>query len=129
MMKIRWISLFAVLLFLLPLALLAEQPPKYDASAEVTLEGPAIYVAEHPSRASWTGIYLIMKESGGNEIEVHLAPDSYLSAAGIEIKRGDTVKITGARVRWSGTEIILAREVTVSGKTVQLREKSGARKW
>lgn len=128
MMKIRWVCL-AVLLFLVPAALLAEAPPKYNATTEVTLEGAALYVAEYPSRASWSGVYAIMKDGGG-EIEVHFAPGEFLSEKGIEIKRGDTLKVVGSRVRWSGTEIILAREISVNGgKAVELRDKNGAKVW
>ena len=120
--------LFAVLALLFPLAIRAETP-KYNAATEATLQDTAQYVAEHPSHEKWTGVYVIMRHGPVGEIEVHLAPAGFLSDAGIEISRGDTVKVVGSIVPWHTTEILLAREVTVKGKTVVLREKDGTPRW
>jgi hypothetical protein len=123
------IPLLAVLLAaLFPLCLLAAAAPKYDASAEVTLQGDALYVAEHPTHAAWTGLYAIMKDGAG-EIEVHFAPGGFLAGEGIELHTGDAIKVVGSRVQWKGSDIILAREMTSKGKTVILRDKNGAPRW
>jgi hypothetical protein len=123
------LPLLAVLLAaLFPVSLLAAAAPKYNAATEVTLQGDTLYVAEHPTRAEWTGLYAIMKEGAG-EIEVHFAPGSFLADEGIEIHTGDTIKVVGSRTKWKGVDIILAREVTIKGKTVVLRDKDGKPRW
>jgi hypothetical protein len=127
MIKSLRIALFAVVALLVSLALFAAEP-RYDPSKEITLSGSAMYVATHPSGASWTGVYTIMREGTG-EIEVHLAPDAFLLNEGIELKTGDSLKVVGSRVRWNGTDIVLARQITVKDKVIQLREKNGTPRW
>ena len=123
------LPLLAVLLAVLfPLSLLAAAAPKYNSATEATLEGSLLYVAEHPTRAEWTGLYAIMREGAG-EIEVHLAPGSFLAEEGLEIHTGDTIKVVGSRTKWKDVDIILAREVTIKGKTVALRDKDGKPRW
>ncbi len=122
------ISCLAAIALALPLVAFAADPPKYEPRNEITLNGNTIYVATHPSNQSWTGIYAIMREGGG-EIEVHLGPETFLLNGGIDLKTGDQVRIVGSKVRWNGTEIVLGREVTAKGTTLQLRDKSGTPLW
>jgi hypothetical protein len=118
--------------FFLPamvLAALASSPvlaanPTYDRSTEVTLKGSALYVAEAPPM----GLFAIMKDGQG-EIQVFFGPREFVAQEGVQPQTGDSIKVVGSRVKWGGTEIILAREVTRNGKTVSLRTKDGAPRW
>ncbi len=98
--------------------------PTYERSTEVTLEGAALYVAETPP----LGLFAIMKD-GLNEIQVFFGPSAFLAREGVQPQTGDSIRIVGSRVKWNGTEIILAREVTHNGKTVTLRNKDGTPLW
>jgi len=102
------------------------QTPEYRAASEVTLRGDVLYVAE--SAAGWAGVYVIMKD-GNNEIEVHLAPASFLAKERMEIRIGDTIKVTGSRTAWKSSEIVLAREITAHSRTIPLRSATGAPLW
>jgi len=102
------------------------QEPEYQAASEVTMRGEVLYVAE--SAASWAGVYVIVKDRN-NEIEIHLAPAPFLAKERIDLKVGDTIKVTGSRTQWKSSEIVLARELTAHSRTVQLRSASGAPLW
>ncbi len=98
------------------------ETPAYDRATEVTLEGNALYVGEGA-----IGIFVVMKDHAApngqvNEVTVHLAPKEFLARNGIRIVTGDKVRIVGSRVIWHASETILAREVSVNGKTLALRD-------
>lgn len=118
------VKLLVALLLVSALPLFAESP-RYDAAKEVTLRGEILYAADS---AAGAGMYVIMKD-GNNEIEVHLAPSSFLATAGIELKVGSTIKVSGSRTTWKGSDIILARELTAGSKTVTLRNANGQPRW
>ena len=99
--------------------------PAYQTSTETTLDGDIVYIAEAPSGA---GVFVIMKD-GHNEIEVLLAPQSFLEQQGLQLRTNDNVKVVGSRALWNGREIVLARQVTAHGKTVTLRNPAGEPRW
>lgn len=101
------------------------EAPQYDRSREVTLDGNVLYVGERS-----LGVFLIMKERDertghSNEVLVQLPAKDLLESRGIELAAGEKVGIVGSRVTWSGSEMILARQLTYKGKTVTLRDESG----
>lgn len=120
-------KVFLILLALMPLPLFAQDAPQYQRATELTLSGEVLYAADS-SAGSWAGIYVIMKDRQ-NEIEVHLAPLSFLIREGVNPKPGDTIRIVGSRTEWKGAEIVLAREITMSRKTVVLRDAQGQPRW
>lgn len=102
--------------------------PEYHASREATISGPVLYLGDEPSGAAWAGVYVIMKD-GQNEIAIYLGPSSFLAKEGLQLHMQDSVKILGSRTQWSGSEIILARQVTAGHKTVILRNEQGEPRW
>lgn len=112
---------------LVPIAAYADGP-QYNLGNEVTLGGDVIYAAADHGAASWNSSYVIMKD-GHNEIQVYLGPAHFLAEQGVNLKAGDTVRIVGCRSEWKGVELILARTVTASSKTVDLRTPQGEPRW
>jgi hypothetical protein len=126
MIRLKSLLLFAVLLLVLPVLPLLADAPKYQRSTEVTLRGEVLYVGDDASAT--VGAYVIMKD-GNNEIQVYLAPHSFLDAQGIELRAGASIAVIGSRTQWGGGEIILARQLTKGSKTVTLRTADGAPQW
>ena len=124
MIRLKSLLLFAVLL-LVALPVLAGLPA-YQQSTEVSLRGEVLYVGEDASAS--VGAYVIMKD-GRNEIQVYLAPPSFLDRQGIELRAGTSITVVGSRTEWGGGEIILARQVTQGSKSVTLRSADGAPQW
>jgi len=110
----RW-TLLLTLVFLVAVPVFAET---------VTLRGEALYVSTHQNGEQ----FVIMKD-GMNEIQIELAPAAFLAERGIAISSGDSITIIGARQVVNNSEVVIAREVTKSGKTIKVRDASGTPLW
>jgi hypothetical protein len=75
-------------------------------------------------------VVLDVKTASGEE-RVHVGPDDYLKQQGIEIKKGDTVEVTGSRITHDGENLFLASNIILkeNGKVLILRQKDGTPKW
>jgi hypothetical protein len=60
---------------------------------------------------------------------VDLAPGWYLSRNNFVVKIGDSVSATGSKVTLDNQPGLIAREVTVNGKTLKLRDQQGVPAW
>ncbi len=109
-------------LFVLPLFAAG---PAYDAATETALSGDVLYEADGGAGA---GMFVVMKD-GHNEIQVYLAPRSFLEQEGLQIRLQQSIRIVGSRTIWNGAEVIVARQVTAGTKTVTLRNRAGDPRW
>lgn len=101
---------------------------KYDLSTVTTVHGTVQEVTQHPGRRGGTGIHLLVKTETG-PIEVHVGPASYVTKQQFAFSAGESVEVTGSRVKIGGTDTILAREVRKDGKTLVLRNAQGIPNW
>jgi DNA/RNA endonuclease YhcR with UshA esterase domain len=139
MKNLRTIALIlvaiAVMLTTAPNAL-AQKPdagipiPKYDRAAEATFKGTVEEVRNRQCPVSGgMGSHLILKLSGGNTIEVHLAATKFVKTYDLVFNKGDAVTVVGAKVQFEGVETIFAREVTRGSDTFLFRDKDGKPIW
>jgi hypothetical protein len=104
--------------------------PKYDRSAEATFRGTVEEVKDRQCPVSGgMGSHLILKLSGGDTIEVHLASTKFVKTYDLAFKKGDFVEVVGTKVQFEGVETIFAREVTRKGETFVFRDKDGTPIW
>lgn len=111
--------------------------PRYDTSTVVTINGTVQEVQEATMRSGkmgrmssmgYAGLHLIVKT--GKETSTVLAgPSWFTKDKGFSFSKGDEVKVTGSRVKYDGTEAIIAREIKKGGKTLTLRNEKGVPKW
>jgi hypothetical protein len=97
----------------------------YDAATETSVSGT---LAQPPARGRM-GLYLSVEQSGGEMVDVRVAPQGYLAAQGFLLSPGDELEVTGSRVTVEGAPVVIAREVTKQGKTVALRDRAGRPLW
>jgi hypothetical protein len=97
----------------------------YDTGTETSVSGT---LAQPPERGRM-GLYLSVQESGGQMVDVRVAPRGYLAARGFSLAQGDELEVTGSRVTVRGAPVLIAREVTKQGKTVALRDREGRPLW
>ena len=103
--------------------------PRYDPKTEVTVQGTVEELKEYPSPRGWrTGQHVMLKTDQGT-LEVHLGPTDYWKANGFELAKGDSIEVTGSKVKVDETEVLLAREVKKGEKTVTLRDAQGVPAW
>ncbi len=125
------------------------ETPKYDAATEETLQGVVVTVTPETEWAErvrirnptlrgtrafrlqhvrMAGTHVLLDTPAG-DIEVHVAPTSFLSANGFEIARHEVMDVVGSRITVNGEEMIVAREITQDGQTLAVRDASGMPKW
>lgn len=97
----------------------------YDAATETSVSGT---LARPPARGRM-GVYLSVEESDGEMVDVRLAPHGYLASRGFSLEEGDELEVTGSRVTLRGSPVLIAREITKQGRTVELRDRAGKPLW
>jgi hypothetical protein len=73
-------------------------------------------------------VSLVVKTDQGS-ITVHLGPARYMSQNQMIFNPGDAVEVTGSQMEVAGGAIMVAKEVTVKGKTLKLRDDQGLPLW
>ena len=96
--------------------------PQTVTTIQGTVEGlgPKGPRLQHESR--------IIKTDQGS-IMVHLGPTQYMNQLQIQLNPGDVVEVTGSTMAKAGKTMLLAKEVTVNGKTFKLRDDQGLPLW
>lgn len=157
-MKGRRFELMAVATLVLSVALAAEaqrrsdmtaDTPKYDPAMEETIQGIVVTVTpetewtertrvRNPTlrrtrafrleRVRMAGTHVLLDTPDG-DIEVHVAPTSFLASNGLEIARHEVIEVVGSRITVNGEEMIVAREITQEGRTLAVRDADGTPRW
>lgn len=103
------------------------QGPMYDPSTEATITGTIEEIQTLDSMCQ-SGTHLTLKTDKGNS-EVALGPTKFLTDQKLELKKGDQVQIVGAKANTKRGEMFVARQITIGGKTVTLRDDKGVPAW
>lgn len=101
----------------------------YDNAKQVTISGTVQEVRNYQCPVTGTvGTHITMKQ-GGETMEVHLAPATFLKQYDIVIKQGDTVHIQGSRILFEGKPSLIAKIVVDDEVTYAFRDGSGKPLW
>ena len=104
--------------------------PKYDAKAEATFKGTVVEVRDRICPVSGgMGNHLILKQSDGSTIEVHLASTKFVKNYDFNFRKGDVVEVVGNKVVFEGVDTIFAREVRRGQDEFIFRDKNGKPIW
>lgn len=104
------------------------QAPLYDPSTEITLKGTIEEIKQVSRSGAWTGTHLTVKADQGT-FDVHMGPTAYLAKNQMTFAKGDSIEVTGAKVKYAGADSVLAREVRKGDKTLTLRDAAGIPRW
>ena len=102
--------------------------PKYDASSEFALNGTLTKFESHVGRMGWNGTHLVVS-FGAETLPVHVGPSNYLAQQGFSFVAGDQIEVTGSRIKFEGSDVLLAREIKKGGKVLTLRNAQGIPAW
>lgn len=102
--------------------------PKYDTAAEITLKGTVTSVESHVGRMGWNGTHLVVSFDT-ETLTVHVGPSNYLVQQGFSFAAGDQVEVTGARIKFEGSDVLIAREIRKGDKVLTLRNSQGIPAW
>jgi sporulation protein YlmC with PRC-barrel domain len=106
----------------------------FDSATVGTLEGTVENVDKEllsPGVGLMDSLVVLDVKTASGEERVHVGPDDYLKQQGIEIKKGDTVEVTGSRITRDGENLFLASNIILkeNGNVLILRQKDGTPKW
>jgi len=101
----------------------------YDPKTEVTVTGTVEEVKTYPRKGGGAaGEHLLLKTPDG-VLDVHLGPSDFLKEKGFDVAAGDTIEVTGSKIKGKEAEAIIARQVKKGEKTWTLRSASGVPEW
>jgi hypothetical protein len=102
--------------------------PKYDPATEVTLKGTVTKVESHVGRMGWNGTHLVVS-FGAETLSVHVGPSNYVSQQGFSFVDGDQIEVTGSRIKFEDSDVLIAREIKKGDKVLTLRNAQGIPAW
>lgn len=119
-----------------------QQGPAYDTKTEATFNGTVADVKTGRSAMYWLarihtlglgneGVQakqLLLKTDTGT-IQINLGPTAFLTERKVEIRKGDTLEVTGSRVTIAESPVVLAREIRKGDSTWTLRDATGLPLW
>jgi len=102
---------------------------QYDTNTVETIEGDVMEVTNKPSKrnAATEGVHLVVKTNSGS-IPVDLGPVWYMSQQEA-FHKGDHVIITGSRIFFGGSFVIVAATVQRNKMILHLRDHNGFPAW
>jgi len=71
----------------------------------------------------------LMMKNGDDVVDLYFCPKSFMDDMGVSFSKGDEVAFTGSKVKYGGTDLILAREVVKGSDTLVLRDDKGNPVW
>jgi len=99
----------------------------YNPQTVTTIKGTVEGLAAMQTRRM-RHVSLVVKTDQGS-VTVHLGPDWYMNQNQMIFNPGDAVEVTGSQMGGAGGAILVAKEVTVKGKTLKLRDDQGLPLW
>jgi hypothetical protein len=97
--------------------------PQTVTTIKGTVETRGPQIGRRIQHVSW-----VIKTDKGN-VTVHLGPARFISQQQMVINPGDTMEATGSEMQMGGGTMMVAKEVTVKGKTLKLRDDQGLPVW
>lgn len=101
---------------------------KYDSAAVIVVSGPVEEVLEIGAPDAVKGIHVFVR-SDRRVIQVYLCPASFLKRFDLTLRKGDYIHISGARIKFQGKDLVLARQLTKNHNILELRDDRGNPYW
>jgi hypothetical protein len=111
----------------------ADPEPRYDTAASVDMMVVVESQREVPKGSPLAGFHLIVRpetaKEGTDTIDVYLGPSDYVKDFDVTFAKGDRLQVTGCKVKYAGTIVILAKELRRESTTLYLRDARGVPYW
>jgi hypothetical protein len=111
--------------------------PVYDPSTVVTVKGTIQDVQEgmmqsgqmgDMSRMNHMGTHLVLK-ADDKTCTVLVGPASFVKEKNFAFTKGDQIEVTGSKVKYGGSDALVAREIKKGDKVLTLRDEKGTPEW
>jgi len=102
--------------------------PRYDKSTEVTLKGTVERVESHTGKMGWNGTHFVVRFAS-ETLSVHVGPSAYVAQQGFVFTPGDEIEVTGSRISFEGSEVLIAQKIRKGESLLPLRDEQGFPVW
>jgi len=129
----------AIILILLWSSLVFSQPGRglnqgqmtklYNTETETTVEGKITKVDVADSDYGRFPGTLVNLKTKDKTVKVYIAPNWYLNDEKIELKKDQSLKVTGSKVTHNKEELLITRIMKYDGKEVTIRDSRGFPVW
>ncbi|MGB8493234.1 MAG: hypothetical protein WCE53_02425 [Candidatus Acidiferrum sp.] len=111
--------------------------PKYDPSTVATVKRTVEEVQEGMMQfeqmgqmkgMDHMGLHLILK-TDKESLTVLVGPSGFVKEKNFAFAKGDQIEVTGSKVKYNNTDVIIAREIKKGDKTLTLRDEKGIPEW
>ena len=120
----------------------SHEAPTYDVTREATFKGTVANVKSGRSVLHRLLQIHTMGVAGGQgqekrvvldtdvgALQIHLGPTKFLAEQKLEIRKGDTLEVTGSRITMGESQMVLAREIRKGDNAWALRDATGQPLW
>ena len=101
--------------------------PAYDTATVVSVTAIVTEVRDVQT-GPLDGVNLTVKVNG-QPIRLYVAPAAFVKSFGVTFKKNDILEVTGSKVTFEGSALILARDITLFRTDMILRDASGKPFW
>jgi hypothetical protein len=102
--------------------------PKYDLHAEMKTKGviDEVNLVSVGTRKDYRELTI---KDGEATIHIYMCPKPFEDEMGITFSKGEQIAVTGSKVKYQETDVILARELVKGEDTLLFRDEKGAPVW
>ena len=101
----------------------------YNPQSVVTVAGTVVSMTPSPVKPGLPYLVYLTLQTGKGKISIFLGPSLYIDKLPVQFKVLDRIQVTGSKIMWEGSSVILAAEVKKGDKVLKLRDPNGVPVW
>ena len=101
----------------------------YNTATEATIEGKIANVVFADSGYGRFPGTLVNLKTKDKEVKVYIAPNWFLNNEKIELKKDQSLTVTGSQVTHNNQPLLIARNMKYNGKEITFRDSKGVPVW
>jgi len=101
----------------------------YNTATETTVEGKIVNLVIADSGFGRFPALIVDLKTKDKELKVYVAPDWYLKNEKIQLKKDESLSITGSQVTHNDQPLIITRTMKYDGREVTFRDDKGVPAW
>ena len=101
----------------------------YNPQSVVTVAGTVVSITPSPVKTGLPYLVYLTLQTGEGKITIFLGPSLYVDKLPVQIKVLDRIQVTGSKITWEGSSVILAAEVKKGDTVLELRDPNGVPVW
>jgi hypothetical protein len=101
----------------------------YNPKTVVTVAGTVVSMTPSPVKPGLPYLVYLTMQTGPGKINIFLGPSLYIEKMLLHINLLDRIQVTGSKIIWEGSPVILAAEVKKGDQVEKLRDPDGVPLW